>query len=248
MTANHGSLLANYLLTINQNWNANVTINSLSGNGPQVHSIWWFVFPRFNFYYKTKAFIVGFGKTLQKFPTNKTLSCSHLTKKYNYKKIVHVFSMFVLYKNLYLLFWSFILVFFCCCREWIINILTKIFFEIAHGWWKIFFFLYSRFNYYNGSYKSSIECSACYMGSTKCCGFYSSSKKCRDNMDQCSISISYRYLWRKYWKYNRKAFKEAIGKEFTKQLDMHFSNMQQSWKHMQDKWNKIKENYEFERD
>jgi hypothetical protein len=32
----------------------------------------------------------------------------------------------------------------------------------------------------------------------------------------------------KYWKYNRKAFKEANCKDFKKQLNMHFWNMQQS--------------------
>jgi hypothetical protein len=49
----------------------------------------------------------------------------------------------------------------------------------------------------------------------------------------------------KYWKCNCKAFKEANCKEFTKQLNMHFSNVLQSWKQMQDQWNKMKEMYEF---
>jgi len=160
--------------------------------------------------------------------------------------------MLAVYKNLYLPFWSFILGFFCYCKEWIINILTKILFELAHGWWRRFFFLlYSRFNYYNGSYKSSIECSACYMGSqgsTKCCGFYNSSKNVQTIWTNAQFQFLIDIYEEKYWKYNCKPFKKANCKEFMKQLNMHFSNIQQSWKQMQNKWNKMKEKYEFERD
>jgi len=48
----------------------------------------------------------------------------------------------------------------------------------------------------------------------------------------------------KLWEYGWKPFQKANWKDFTEQLNAHFSRVHRGWKQICDKWNKMKDKYE----
>ncbi len=147
---------------------------------------------------KTSSFHHGFEKNILKFfPNKKSSCCLHSTKKYSCNKTIHVLSLLVLYCNLCLAFWSFVLGFILLLQG------------MDSPTFSSKYFLNLFMDGEGGSPSSSIQnlvitmvptrvqqnvvlATGGYKGSIKCYGFCISSRKCKEILDQWSISIFYR--------------------------------------------------------